>query len=191
MDECVILSKRIGEEIFKRFSLSVYFYEESTDDEYRKNLANIRDGGFENLNKRIENGFLPDLGNQIHKTAGAVVGALEFLVAYNINLNTNDIKITEKIAVAIRNKDGGFNICKAIPIYLKSRDIVAVSINFTNYKYTPIFRAFETVKMEAKRYGVNIIESELIGACPNKALIDLACYYLQINDFDYDGQTIN
>lgn len=192
MHECIVFSKKIGKEIFKRFSLPVYFYEESTDDEYRKNLANIRDGGFENLNRRIENGFSPDLGNKIHKTAGAVVvGAREFLVAYNINLNTNDIKIAEKISMAIRHKDGGFKYCKAIPIYLKSRDIVAVSINFINYKRTPIFRVFEVVKLEAKRYGVSVIESELIGACPNKALIDAACYYLQLNNFDYDSQIIN
>ncbi len=112
------------------------------------------------------------------------------LIAYNINLGTSDIKIADKIARLIRERDGGLKNVGAIGVMLEDRNIVQVSINMVNYEKTALYRAFEMVKMEAKRYGVNIIGSEIVGLTPMKALIDVAEYYLQLENFDFNKQIL-
>ncbi|MEE0517829.1 MAG: hypothetical protein UC708_08140, partial [Anaerovoracaceae bacterium] len=130
-------------------------------------------------------------GARIHPTGGVVaVGARPPLVAYNLNLNTSDVGIAKKIAKVIREKDGGLANVKAMGFMLEDRNIAQVSINMTDYRVTPLYRVTELVKSEAKRYGVRVIGSEVIGLCPMKALIDSAEYYLQIEDFDFEGQVL-
>jgi glutamate formiminotransferase len=130
----------------------------------------------------------PDFGpDKVHPTAGVTaIGARMPLVAYNINLDTDNLEIANKIARQIRHINGGFRYCKSIGIELEDRNIVQVSMNLTDYTKTAIYRVFETVKMECRRYGVNVLGSEIIGLVPMAALVDTAEYYLGLEDFKID-----
>ncbi|MEO0112162.1 MAG: glutamate formimidoyltransferase, partial [candidate division WOR-3 bacterium] len=167
--------------------IPVYLYEQAATRPDRVDLANIRKGEFEGLREEIEKNpeRAPDFGKpKLHPTAGAtVVGARFPLIAYNINLNTNDLNVAKNIAKAIRFKDGGLRYVKALGFEIKEKNCVQVSINMTNYLQTPLYRVFEMVKREAERYGVMIKESEIVGLVPLKALIDTAIYYLQLDTF--------
>jgi glutamate formiminotransferase len=133
-------------------------------------------------------GWAPDYGPAApHASAGAsVIGARMPLIAYNINLNTDRLDVAKKIAAAIRHSSGGFRFVKAAGFELKDRGIVQVSMNLTNYEKTPMFRVFETVQREAERYGVSILESEIVGLVPAAALHATAEFYLQIAGFKPD-----
>ena len=159
----------------------------------RKNLATIRKGQFEGMAEKVQQEeWEPDFGGRrINPTGGVVaVGARPPLVAYNLNLNTSNVQIAKNIAKIIREKDGGLRCVKAMGFMLEDRGIAQVSINMTDYRVTPLYRVTELVKAEAKRYGVQVIGTEVIGLCPMKALVDTAEYYLQIEDFDFDGQVL-
>src|SRR5215472_9267686 len=168
MIDCVALAKSVGAEVAARFGIPVYLYEEASNNPARKNLEDIRRGEFEGLAaKMADPQWKPDYGPAVsHATAGAsIIGARMPLIAYNINLNTDRLDVAKKIAAAIRQSSGGFRFVKAAGFELKDRGIVQVSMNLTNYEKTPIFRVFETVKREAARYGVSILESEIVGLC--------------------------
>ena len=187
MDECVELSKKLGKRIGEELKVPVYLYEKSATKPERENLANIRKGEFEGFFEKIKDpNWKPDFGpDEVHPTAGVVaVGAREYLIAYNVNLATNDLSVAKKIAKAVRHISGGFRYVKAIGLELKEKGMVQVSMNLTNYKKSPIFRVFETIKREAARYGVNVVESEIIGMVPLQAVLDSFMWYLQVNDFD-------
>ena len=189
MDACVALAKEVGREVAERFGVPVYLYEEASANPARKNLEDIRRGEFEGLAAKIAAPeWAPDFGPAApHVTAGAsVIGARMPLLAYNINLNTDRLDVAKKIAAAIRHSSGGFRFVKAAGFELKDRGVVQVSMNLTNYEKTPIFRVFETVKREAARYGVTILESEIVGLVPAAALNAVAEYYLQIAGFKAD-----
>jgi glutamate formiminotransferase / 5-formyltetrahydrofolate cyclo-ligase len=186
MAACVELAKEVGAEVAARFGVPVYLYEEASADPARRNLEDIRRGEFEGLAaKMASKGWAPDYGPAApHPSAGAsVIGARMPLIAYNINLNTDRLDVAKKIAAAIRHSSGGFRFVKAAGFELKDRGIVQVSMNLTNYEKTPMFRVFETVKREAERYGVTILESEIVGLIPAAALNAAAEYYLQIAGF--------
>src|SRR5204863_3066591 len=164
----------------------VYLYEEASSHPLRKNLEDIVRGEFEGLAAKIVmDGWAPDYGPATpHPSAGAsVIGARMPLIAYNINLATDRLDVAKKIAAAIRFSSGGFRFVKAMGIALQDRGIVQVSMNLTNYEKTPIFRVFETVRLEAARYGVEVLESEIVGLVPSAALTDAAEYYLQLAGF--------
>jgi glutamate formiminotransferase / 5-formyltetrahydrofolate cyclo-ligase len=189
MADCVALAKHVGARVAERFGIPVYLYEEASTNPLRKNLEDIRRGEFEGLGaKMATDGWAPDFGPTVpHPTAGAsVLGARMALVAYNINLATDRLDVARKIAAAIRHSSGGFRFVKAAGFRLEDRGIVQVSMNLTNYEKTPIFRVFETVKREAARYGVSILESEIVGLIPSAALNAAAEYYLQIEGFKPD-----
>ena len=192
-EECIELSKTVGRRIAEEADLPVFLYEMSAQKPARKNLATIRKGQFEGMSEKVKDPeWEPDFGGaRIHPTGGvAAVGARPPLVAYNLNLNTSDVQIAKNIAKIIREKDGGLANVKAMGFMLEDRNIAQVSINMTDYRVTPLYRVTELVKAEAKRYGVKVIGSEVIGLCPMKALIDSAEYYLQIEDFDFEGQVL-
>ena len=192
-EECIELSKTVGRRIAEEADLPVFLYEMSAQKPARKNLATIRKGQFEGMSEKVKDPeWEPDFGGaRIHPTGGVVaVGARPPLVAYNLNLNTSDVQIAKNIAKIIREKDGGLANVKAMGFMLEDRNIAQVSINMTDYRVTPLYRVTELVKAEAKRYGVKVIGSEVIGLCPMKALIDSAEYYLQIEDFDFEGQVL-
>lgn len=186
MEDCIALSKEVGEEVAKLYNLPVFLYEKSASAPHRENLAAIRKGEFEGMEEKIhEPQWHPDFGpEQRHPTAGTVaVGARMPLVAFNINLNTNRLDIATAIGKRIRHMNGGFRFVKAMGVELSDRGIVQVSINMTDYTRTALYRVFETVKFEAARWGVTIAGSEIIGLVPMAALIDTAEYYLGIEDF--------
>jgi glutamate formiminotransferase / 5-formyltetrahydrofolate cyclo-ligase len=189
MAECVALAKSIAAEVASRFSLPVYLYEEASANPDRKNLEDIRRGEFEGLAaKMTKPGWEPDFGPPApHPTAGAsVIGARMPLIAYNINLATNRLDVAKKIATAVRMSSGGLRYVKAMGIPLEDRGIVQVSMNLTNYEKTPIFRVFELVKREAARYGVGVLESEIVGLVPAAALRHSIEWYLQLEGFSAD-----
>jgi glutamate formiminotransferase / 5-formyltetrahydrofolate cyclo-ligase len=186
MDECVQLAKETAAEVADRFQVPVYLYEEASGNPARKNLEDIRRGEFEGLEAKMSApGWAPDFGPaRPHPTGGAtVMGARMPLIAYNINLATNRLDVAKKIAAAIRFSSGGFRYVKAMGIAIEDRGIVQVSINLTNYEKTPMFRVFDAVKQEAARYGVTILESEIVGLVPAAALIGTAEHALQLASF--------
>jgi glutamate formiminotransferase len=186
MEDCVALAKDVAATVAERFALPIYLYEDASKDPLRKNLEDIRRGEFEGLAaKMAQPGWKPDFGpSQPHERAGAsVIGARMPLIAYNINLNTDRVDVARKIAAAIRHSSGGLRFVKAMGLLLEDRRIAQVSMNLTNYQKTPIFRVFEMVKREAERYGVTILESEIVGLVPSAALTATAEYYLQIEGF--------
>lgn len=188
-EEAIALSKETGEEIAKRFNIPVFLYEKSATSPARENLANIRKGQFEGMEEKIKlPEWKPDFGPaERHPTAGTVaVGARMPLVAYNINLNTPDLNIATSIAKRIRFIGGGLRFCKAMGVDLHDRGITQVSINMTDFTRTHLYQAMEMVRYEAKRYGVSIVGSEIIGLVPMAALIDTAEYYLGLEGFSAD-----
>lgn len=186
MDEAITLAKEVAKEVSDKFNLPVYLYEKAASNPQRENLATVRKGGFEGLSEKLKQPeWKPDFGpSKPHPTAGAsIIGARTFLIAYNINLNTDRIEIANNIAKKIRYIGGGLRYCKAMGVELKERNIVQVSMNLTDYTKTSIYQVFELVKVEAKRYGVTIAGSELIGLSPMNALLDAAEYYLGLENF--------
>ena len=186
MQECVALAADVGAEIARRFGVPVFLYEEASNNPLRKNLEDIRRGEFEGLAGKMKApAWAPDFGPAApHPSAGAaVIGARMPLIAYNINLNTDRIDVAKKIAAAIRHSSGGLRYVKAAGFMLEDRRLAQVSMNLTNYQKTPISRVFEMVKREAERYGVSILETEIVGLVPSSALLSAAEYYLQIEGF--------
>ena len=173
MEEAIALSKEVGEEVGTRYAVPVFLYEKSASAPYRENLAAIRKGEFEGMAEKIHQPeWKPDFGP-----------AERPLVAYNVNLGTNQLHIATDIAKKIRFIGGGLRYCKAMGVELKERGIVQVSINMTDYTRTALYRAFELVRIEARRSGVPVVGSEIIGLVPMEALIDTASYYLGLEDF--------
>lgn len=187
LQDCVRLAERLGEAVWQRLRVPVYFYEAAARRPERVNLENIRRGQFEGLREEIETNpdRAPDLGEpRLHPTAGAtVIGARKFLIAYNINLGTADVEIAKKIARAIRFSSGGFRYVKAMGVPLASRNLAQVSMNLTDFEQTPVHRVFEAVRTEAARYGVNIVGSEIVGLIPRKAVEMAAEFYLRCENF--------
>jgi len=186
-EECVELAKKLAKRVADELKIPTYLYELAATRPDRVDLALIRKGEFEGLREaiRTDPNRAPDFGpRELHPTAGATVIGVRFpLIAYNINLNTQDLDVAKKIAKAIRFRDGGFKFAKALGFEIKEKNCVQVSINMTNYTGTPLYRVFETVKREAERYGVTIKESEIVGLTPQQALIDSATWFLQLDTF--------
>lgn len=186
MSECVALAERVGEKVAEKFSLPIYLYEHAARDESRRELPAIRSGGFENFARKIEDPrWVPDFGPRtVHPSAGvSIVGARVPLIAFNVQLATDRLEIAEKIARAVRGVSGGLPFVRALPIALKSRGIVQVSMNLLDYRRTPIHRAFSEVQEEAGRHGVSILSSEIIGLVPADALYAFAEWTLKLENF--------
>jgi glutamate formiminotransferase / 5-formyltetrahydrofolate cyclo-ligase len=186
MAECVTLAREVAEAVATRFGIPVYLYEEASGNPARRNLEDIRRGEFEGLPEKMSSAeWAPDFGPPArHETAGAsVIGARMPLIAYNINLNTDRLDVARRIAAAIRHSSGGLRFVKAMAVMLEDRRIAQVSINLTNYQKTPIHRVFDMVAREAARYGVTVLESEIIGLVPAAALVGAAEHYLQLERF--------
>src|SRR6202041_3072449 len=187
IDDCVALARRVGKEIWTRYRIPVFFYEAAATRPDRVNLENVRKGQFEGLRDELKRNHdrQPDIGEpKLHPTAGvAVVGARKFLIAYNVNLNTSDISIANKIAKAIRFSSGGLRHVKSMGVELKARNLAQVSINLTDFEQTPMHRVYEMVKREAERYGAAPVGSEIVGLIPKKAIEMAADFFLQLENF--------
>jgi len=189
MQECVEYSKKLAKRIGEELNIPVILYERSASRPEREDLAVIRKGEFEGMFEKLkQEEFKPDFGpDQPHESAGVTaVGARMPLIAFNVNLNTNNLDIAKKIAKAVRGKSGGFKYCKALGFELKERNIVQVSMNMVDYTKTPLYRVFQVIENEASRYGVNVVGSEIVGLVPLNALVDTADYFLKLEDFSYD-----
>ncbi len=188
IDECIEVAKAVGAEIGS-WGIPVYLYEDAASTPDRKNLAAVRKGQYEGFFEKIKGEeWKPDFGPQEMnvKSGCTAVGARVPLVAFNINLDTPNVEIADKIAKKIRHIGGGLRYVKAIGLKLEERNQTQVSMNLVNYEKSAVYQAFEMVKMEARRYGVNVVGSEVIGTVPMKSLIDVAEYYLQIENFSMD-----
>jgi glutamate formiminotransferase/formiminotetrahydrofolate cyclodeaminase len=187
IEDCVALARRVGKEIWARYRIPVFFYEAAATRPDRTNLENVRRGQFEGLRDELKRNHdrQPDIGEpKLHPTAGVtVVGARKFLIAYNVNLNTSDVGIANKIAKAIRFSSGGLRYVKSMGVELKARNLAQVSINLTDFEQTPMHRVYEMVKREAARYGAIPVGSEIVGLIPKKAIEMAADYFLQVENF--------
>ena len=189
VEEAVAFSKEVAKEAAQKYSLPIFLYEKSACRPERQNLAHIRKGQFEAMAEKIKQPeWKPDFGPQeIHPSGGVTaMGARMPLVAYNVNLDSSNMEIANDIARKVRHISGGLRYCKGIGIELKDRGVVQVSMNMTDYTRTALYRVFELIKIEARRYGVNVIGSEIVGLVPMEALIDSAAYYLGLEDFSME-----
>ncbi len=192
-EECVELSKRAAKRIWEEAKMPVFLYEDSASAPHRRNLAAVRKGQFEAMAEKVlQPEWEPDFGGKtIHPTAGVVaVGARPPLVAYNINLSTSDLSIAKNIAKIIRESNGGLTCVKALGVLIEERNMAQVTINMTDCTQTPLYRAVELVRAEARRYGVSIVSTEIVGLTPMQFLIDSAEYYLQLENFDAQKQVL-
>jgi len=187
IEDCVALARRVGNEIWQRHRIPIFFYEAAATRPDRVHLENVRRGQFEGLRVEMKRNLerQPDVGEpKVHPTAGVtVVGARKFLIAYNVNLNTSDVSIANKIAKAIRFSSGGLRYVKSMGVELKARNLAQVSINLTDFEQTPMHRVYEMVKREAERYGAAPVGSEIVGLIPKKAIEMAADYFLQLENF--------
>ena len=188
MEECIELAHSFGERYYKETGIPVYFYEDAALRPERKRLEVIRKGQYEVLKDEAKTNpdRRPDIGEAcLHPTAGAtVIGARKFLVAFNVNLDTPDVNIAKKIAAAVRASSGGFCHVKGIGLALEERGNTQVSMNLVDYEKNSLYRVLETIRMEAKRWGVGVVETEVYGMIPVNAILESAAYYLQIAGFD-------
>src|SRR5512147_2716775 len=185
MDDCIAMTKRLGERVGNELGIPVYLYEAAATRPERVNLENVRKGQYEGLKAEIESNpeRQPDYGPAKLGTAGAtVIGARNPLIAFNVYLSTDDVDIAKKIAKAIRHSSGGLRYVKALGLLVEGH--AQVSMNLTNFHETPLARVVETIRREAQRYGVAIHHSELVGLIPQEALVDAAVWYTQLDQFD-------
>lgn len=204
VEECIEIAKKLGARVAEELNIPIYLYEHAATEEKRRNLATIREGEYEGFFDKIKKSeWKPDFGKAefSRKSGGTVIGVRDFLIAYNINLNTKDKKIAHDIALTIREKgrskrDGKGNIirdndgkavnqpgllksCKAIGWYIEDYKVAQISMNLTNYKHTPVQLAFDTVAEEAMKRGVRVTGSELVGLIPKEAIVDAGKHYLK------------
>lgn len=188
MTECIEYAKKLGELVFNKLAVPVFLYAEAATKKSRVSLPNIRKGEFEGLKDKIkEEIWTPDYGkNEIHPTFGAVaIGARLPLIAYNIDINTDKQNIANNIAKAIRKSNGGFAYVQAGPAFLQKEGHMQVTMNILDYKKNPLYRVLETVKMEAKRYDVDVLSSEVVGLIPKETILNSLKYYLAVDKKAY------
>ncbi|MBI6546326.1 MAG: glutamate formimidoyltransferase [Cyanobacteria bacterium NC_groundwater_1444_Ag_S-0.65um_54_12] len=186
---CVELAKAVGAEVAKLFGIPVFLYAAAARVAERRVLANIRKGEFEGLVEKLaETQWHPDFGPSVpHPAAGATaIGARPFLIAYNLQLGTKDLKIAQNIAKAVRASSGGLQNVQALGVYLAERQVAQVSMNLLDFEKTSLYRVQELVKAEAKRYGVAVTDSEIVGLIPQAALNEAAAAYLQVGNWSID-----
>ena len=186
--DCVALARRVGEAIAKAHNIPVFLYEDAATAPHRRGLEDIRRGQFEGLAAKLKDPlWQPDFGPSTpHPSFGAVVvGARMPLIAFNVNLNTDDVDVAKKIAKGIRHSTGGYRFVKAMGLIVEinGRKVAQVSMNMTDLTKTPLFRVIETIRNEAARHGVAILGSEIVGLVPVQALMDSAEHYLQLTGF--------
>jgi glutamate formiminotransferase len=190
VEECVALAHECGRRIWDELNIPVYFYESAALKDERRNLADVRRGGFELLRKQIATvpERAPDVGEpRVHPTAGAcIVGVRPLLIAYNVTLKTGDLSVAKRIARAVRERDGGLLHLKALGFELESRGVVQVSMNLTSYERTNLHHAFEAVQREAEAAGVEVLASEIVGLVPRDALYAAAAHFLKLENYTPD-----
>ena len=184
MEDCVAIARRLGERVGRELGIPVYLYEEAATRPERQNLAEVRQGEYEGIKAEIatRSEREPDFGpRRVGKAGATAIGARAPLIAFNVYLGTDDVEVAKAIARAVRHSSGGLRYVKALGLLVKGQ--AQVSMNLTDYRQTPVHRVVEMIRREAERYGVSVVESELIGLIPNEALVEAAEFYLQMGDF--------
>jgi glutamate formiminotransferase len=187
MKACVQIARQFGRHFYKKTGVPVYFYEEAASRPERRNLEVIRKGQFEALKTEISRPERhPDIGqHKVHPKAGAtIIGARRFLIAFNVNLGTSDLKVAKEIAKAVRSSSGGLCHVKGIGLALEERGLTQVSMNIVDYEKNALYRVVEMIRMEAGRWGVSVVETEVYGMVPAAALLDSLVYYMQLAGFE-------
>ncbi len=185
MEDCIELAKEFGKSLANQCNLPVYLYGEAAAGSRRNDLDWLREGGYERLSEMISrHDRKPDFGPaKVHPTAGAAItGARKVMAGFNVNLGTNNLEIAKKIARSLHFKKGGLSNVKAMAAFIPNKNITQIGMSITDYEQTPLHRVFELIKIEAARYNVPIIGSEFCGLAPLRALIDIASYYLKIDN---------
>lgn len=192
VEEAVELSRKVGERIWREAGIPVYLYEDSATAPHRKNLADVRRGQFEGLGEKTKlPEWKPDFGEGFHPSAGVTVAGARFpLIAYNFDLDTEDVGIAKAIAKQIRQSSGGMTAVKALGVYLEERHCAQVTVNLVNYKITPLWKLTEEVRRLARELGTQVRQAELIGLMPMEAVADAAKYYLGLTDFEPNKRII-
>ena len=186
MDDCKQLARQLAADVASRFDIPIYLYEEAATQPERKALENIRRGQFEGLTQKMKDDrWAPDFGPlRPHPSAGAsAIGAREPLIAFNVNLKTENLTIARQIAANIRARNGGLAHVKALGFALTHRSLVQVSVNLTNYRITSLFRVFSTIEMEAKKLQVEVVDSEIVGLVPKEAISEGTIQRLRLKSF--------
>ncbi|KPL22634.1 MAG: glutamate formiminotransferase [Anaerolineae bacterium SM23_84] len=189
MEDAIAMARWLGQQLGEKLEIPVYLYEEAATRPERRNLADVRRGEYEGLPQKLADpAWQPDFGpSHPHPTAGATaVGARIYLVAYNVNLGTPDVSIAKAIARAVRAKTGGLHNIKALGVMLEERNLAQVTMNVVDPFATPLYRVLELVRLEAARYGVPVVGSEIVGLVPLSVILDTVRYYLQVEDFRED-----
>ncbi len=185
MNECIDYANKLAKEVNERLNIPIFLYAEAATKSYKRSLPNIRKGEFEGMHEKIkEPKWHPDYGkDEIHTSFGTTaIGARMPLLAYNIDLDTTDESVANRIARTIRKSSGGFAYVQAGPATLEERGHTQVTMNILDYKKNPLYRIFETVKMEAKRYSIDVKSSEVVGLIPKDALLRSIKYYKAVNN---------
>ncbi|MDI6846991.1 MAG: glutamate formimidoyltransferase [Candidatus Bathyarchaeia archaeon] len=189
MEECIMLARKFGETLAEKCGVPIYLYDEAAKSPERRDLDWIREGEYERLAEMIVRPERkPDFGPaKPHPTAGATItGARKVMAGFNVNLGTADLKVVKKIAKALHAKKGGFSNVKAMAAFIPEKNITQIGMSISDFEKTPLYRVFEMLKVEATRYNVPIVASEFCGMAPLKALIDIAAYYLKIDNLTED-----
>nr|MBC7245987.1 glutamate formimidoyltransferase [Chloroflexota bacterium] len=189
MEEAIAVARQVGQRLGEELGIPVYLYEAAATCPQRRNLADVRQGEYEGLPQKLADPkWKPDFGpDRPHPTAGATaVGARIYLVAYNVNLGTSDVRVAKAIARALRAKTGGLQNVKALGVMLQERNLAQVTMNVTDPFQTPLYRVLEMVRIEAARYGVPVVGSEIVGLVPLTVILETVRYYLQLENFRDD-----
>jgi glutamate formiminotransferase len=187
--QCVELARKFGKILAQKHDVPVYLYGEAATKPERKDLDWIREGEYEKLAEMITKPERkPDFGpSKPHVTAGATVtGARKVMAGFNVNLSTSDLTIAKKIAKALHAKKGGFSNVKAMAAVIPEKNITQIGMSISDFEKTPLYRVFELLKVECNRYNVQVVGSEFCGMAPLKTLIDIAAYYLKIDNLSED-----
>jgi glutamate formiminotransferase len=189
LEDCIELAKKFGQTLAEKRGVPVYLYEEAQPKPERKDLDWIREGEYEKLDEMIiKPEREPDFGPAkfVPTSGAAITGARKIMVGFNVNLDTADLKIAKKIAKALHAKKGGFSNVKAMAAFIPEKNVTQIGMNISDFEKTPLYRVFEMLKVECARYNIQIIDSEFCGMAPLKALIDIAAYYLKIDNLTED-----
>ncbi|MEJ2041244.1 MAG: glutamate formimidoyltransferase [Desulfosarcinaceae bacterium] len=186
MEDAVVLARELAAEAGDALSLPIFLYEKAASAPHRANLAAVRKGQFEGMAEKLTDPqWKPDFGPaRMHPTAGVTaVGARPPLVAFNVNLGTDQMAVADAIARKVRHIGGGLRYCKAMGVALEDRGIVQVSMNMTDFTRSALYQAVEMIRSEARRYGVAVVGSEVVGLLPMQALVDCAAFYMGLENF--------
>jgi len=189
LEDCIELARKFGKKLAEKCDVPIYLYGEAAISSEKSDLDWIRLGGYEGLREMLmKPERKPDFGPASpHPTAGATItGARKVMAGFNVNLGTADIRIAKKIAKALHAKKGGLAFVKAMAAEIPEKKITQIGMSISNFEKTPLYRVFELIQIEAKRYNIPIVGSEFCGLAPLRAVIDTAKYYLKIDNLDQD-----